>query len=173
MLYELYKSLYEQEVLVRHFYDNKISIYFTILSVTAATIYNNVDYTINIIEEKIQYLALVMLMSSCMIFVIQLIFTFRAFLSINYIYMDFPVHWIKDRIKEKLLTVGNTDNFEENAVCEINKMLLYYYEKCASHNYIVNLKKRKAHHYLNIATYVNIIVIILMYIIRLMGKGNL
>lgn len=48
--------------------------------------------------------------------------------------MDFPMHWIKDRIKEKSITVGNIDNFEENAVYEINKMRLYYYEKCASHN---------------------------------------
>ncbi len=167
-MYELYKSFYEQEVAVRHFYDGKLLAVFTILSATAAALYHNTVRLLAFMENaSLLYIGYGLTILSLGIFALQMVFTFLAFFSIKYKYMDFPVHWIKDRMIAHIQEAVPGEDDESQAISRINKMLVEYYEECATHWYLANLKKRKAHHILNALSYFNFMIIILLYVLWL------
>ena len=164
----IYKSLYEHEVDVRHYYDGKIGFVFTILSVTAAALYNCAKY---VVDKDTKSVIMALLCISMGVFIVQLILTFMSFFTIKYVYRDFPVNWIKVRTEDKINLFYKSRASEETTKEEIEKMFIKYYEICASDYYEANIKKRKCHHILNMLSYLNFIIILVMYAIRLYEGG--
>lgn len=166
--WQIYKDLYEHEVAIRNFYDGKIGVTFTILSTTAGLIIYSVENTdLYVVDERI--ILILQLITICL-FVLQILYTFKAYFSFGFKYIDFPVNLIEDDIKNKLLSLKGHKEVEIEMHDYISGMLFRTYKKCAETYYETNINKRKAHHILNIITYNNFLFLIMLYMILFLGK---
>ena len=166
--WQIYRDLYGHEVAIRNYYDGKIGVTFTILSATAGLILfsiENADFCV--IDERI--LIMLQLITICL-FVLQLLFAFKAYFSFRFKYKDFPVNQIEADMKNKLLSLKGNKEVETEMYEYINGMLFRTYKKCVEVYYEANIKKRKAHHILNIFTYFNFLCLLSIYIILFLGK---
>lgn len=164
----LYKGLYEHEVAIRNYYDGKIGTTFTILSATAGLlIYGIENMKSCAINER--GLLILQVISICL-FLMQILYTFKAYFSFKFKYRDFPVNLIEDDIKDKIISLNNNQNMEEEMKEYISGMLFRTYKKCAETYYETNINKRKAHHVLNIVTYINFLILLITYVILFLGK---
>lgn len=161
-LYELYKDLYDREMQERQFYDGRLPFTLSLLSATATImLFFLSDFETNTTVVK------GMIAVSVMLFVIQFVLTFKAYFSWGYKYYDFPVNEIEKSIK---------DHYGERRYKKINHkelasddwiygMLSRTYAFCSSKYYEQNLKKRRAHHLLNLISYINLCVLFLTFMI--------
>lgn len=167
-LWQIYKELYEHEVSIRNYYDGKIGITFTILSATAGLIIYGIE---NISECSMNdRISIMLLLVAICLFVLQIFYTFKAYFSLVYKYRDFPVDLIADDIKNKMVSLYYKDDFETETKAYISGMLFRTYQICAETYYKTNISKRKAHHMLNIFTYINFLVLLVLYILLVLGK---
>ena len=110
---------------MRHFYDGKLIYTFTILSATAAAIYDNAIYAIkNVSDNNVSQYFNVVLLFSAGIFVFQMLFTYKSFFSMKFKYKDFPVDWIKNRMIVHINEWKFGEDYEKVCVHRIEKCLL-------------------------------------------------
>lgn len=167
-LWMIYKELYEHEVNIRNYYDGKIGTTFTIVSATAGLIiYGIENMEVCVVDARI--LVLLQLISICL-FALQVLYTFKSYFSFRFKYRDFPVNLIEDDIKDKMVSMDEYKDFESEMSDYISGMLFRTYKKCAETYYETNINKRKAHHLLNIITYFNFIILLMLYTILFFGK---
>lgn len=163
----LYKDLYNHEVEIRNYYDSKTEYIFVILGVEAAALAKYYDDYVNNASEGFVKFKFIVLCCALGIFVAQLVFLFKAFFSIKFKYMDFPVDQIRDDIvkhqKEMRNKKGNIGKMLDEYIDGMNSRT---YEKCAKTYYITNIKKRKAHHVLYLLIFINFIFIILLHVMQ-------
>ena len=162
-LWQIYKDWYEHEVMIRNYYDGKIGQTFTILSATAGLIIYSMEHVKCISFLKQIYFAL--LLVSIIVFVVQMICLFKAYFSFKYKYQDFPVDLIEIDIKEQIHHMSNDGNFQERMYEYISGMLYRTYKICTETYFKTNISKRKYHHILNLATYINFIFLFVQYFI--------
>ncbi len=167
-LWRIYKELYEHEVMIRNYYDEKIGMTFTILSATAGLIiYGIENMDMCIVDERI--LLSLQVVAICL-FALQILYTFKAYFSFRFKYKDFPVNLIEKDIKDKMVNLNEYEEFETEMADYISGMLFRTYVKCAETYYETNISKRKAHHVLNIITYINFLILLILYVILFLGK---
>lgn len=161
-LYELYRDLYYKEMQERQYYDGRMSFTLTLLSVTAGAI----SYFISKVES-VSLLIKIFIGISILLFIVELILTFNAYFSWTYKYYDFPVNKIEGCIRK---------HYDKESYKKINKMKLssedWLYGKlsrmyaiCCRKYYEENLKKRRTHHLLNIFSYINLCLLLFMFIL--------
>ena len=167
-LWRIYKELYEHEVTIRNYYDGKFGMTFTILSATAGLIIYGIEniYLCGVYEQLLMILQLI----TICLFTLQLLYTFKAYFSFKFQYRDFPVNLIADDIKDEMVNLKNYEEFEKEMCNYISGMLFRTYKKSAETYYETNIKKRKAHHILNIITYINFLFLLILYVILFLGK---
>lgn len=167
-LWRIYKELYEHEVVIRNYYDGKIGMTFTVLSATAGLIiYGIENMYLCVVDERI--IILFQLITICL-FILQILYTFKAYFSFGFKYRDFPVNLIADDIKDKMVSLNDYEEFETEMSNYISGMLFRTYKKCAETYYETNINKRKAHHILNIITYINFLILLILYVIIIFLK---
>lgn len=166
--WQIYKELYEHEVEIRNYYDGKIGMTFTILSATAGLIiYGIENLALCSVSDRI---LIPLLLTSFCLFGLQIIYTFKAYFSFKFRYRDFPVDLIADDIKDRMNTLNNYTEFEIEMEKYISGMLFRTYKICAETYYKTNIGKRKAHHILNILTYINILNLVIIHTFIFLGK---
>lgn len=169
-LYELYKDLYYKEMQERQYYDGKIVFTFTMLSASAGAI---AFYVSKFKDGGIVIKGLIVV--SIVIFVMQMILTFRAYFSWRYRYYDFPVNKIEESIKsyygeEKYKKIEKEDILVFEWVLG---MLSRTYAVCCSKYYEQNLIKRRAHHLLNLCSYINLCILLIIFLFMQVETFNL
>ena len=166
--WQIYRDLYEHEVAIRNHYDGKIGVTFTILSATVGLIIYSIGNANSCVVDK-RILVILQLIAICL-FTLQLLFAFKAYFSFRFKYRDFPVNLIENDIKDKLLSYKGHKDIEIEMFEYISGMLFRTYKKCAETYYESNISKRKAHHMLNVITYINFLFLLMQYMLLYLGK---
>ena len=119
-LWRIYKELYEHEIMIRNYYDGKLGITFTILSATAGLIIYSIE-NIDMCVADDRILILLQVVAICL-FVLQMLYTFKAYFSFKFKYKDFPVNLIAKDIKDKMVNLHEYDDFETEMTDYISGM---------------------------------------------------
>lgn len=170
-LTEFYKTLYEQENEVRKTCDGRMPFDFTILATTATLLLFAINNTVDLRKyQAIWNIILnILILIAFVIFVGQIIFMFKTYFSFKYNYLSFPINKIEEKIRYRIQLVRErftTKESLESYVSEyIDGMVCRVYMKCASNNYIINMKKRKSQHMLSVLSYFNMILLATSYVI--------
>lgn len=170
-LTEFYKTLYEQENNVRKTCEDRLPFDFTILATTATLLVFSMNNTIILTESQSIWNKIfnILILIAFAIFVGQIIFMFKTYFSFKYKYLSFPINKIEEKIRYRIQLVGEkftTKESLEKYISEyIDGMVCRVYMKCASNNYVINMKKRKAQHMLSMLSYFNMILLAMLYLI--------
>lgn len=166
-LYELYKDLYYNEMQERRYYDDRINFTLALLTAMATAIV----YLIT--QDGKNCIIRVLIVISMMVFALQIIYAFKAYFSWKYKYYDFPV----DKIEESIKSHYTEKQYSKKEIKELASeewiygMLSRTYATCCGLYYKQNLKKRKAHHLLNLISYINLCIILLTFIVIQIERG--